>query len=238
MANDSELEAGIRVPEGIISSGKTFRPSKAFRNKLWFEGIFLVLFFYAVSILGWLGISYLIFLDDGNIAYYWTYVNQWWLTVNFWYWLATLIWFMPFLILVPVYIGRIRYSITSEAGESMPEVFVRKGLINITEKSVPYRAVTNISSRAGIFDRMFRIGNVEVQTAGYAGARQMGPEIKLEGLRFHKALRDYILGELRKFREPYATTTEAVVSHEEPIPKFDELLLTVREIKEILRTKL
>ncbi|NIO19455.1 MAG: PH domain-containing protein, partial [Candidatus Aenigmarchaeota archaeon] len=103
----------------------------------------------------------------------------------------------------------------------MPEIYVKKGLINITRKHVPFRTVTNISSRAGPFDRLFGIGTVEIETAGYSGPKSgafSGPEEKIEGIVFYEEVRDFILAELRKFRAPYTTTTEAFYPHEEAAP--------------------
>jgi hypothetical protein len=47
--------------------------------------------------------------------------------------------------------------------------------------------------------------------------------------------------ELRKFREPYVTGTEVVYPTEEPVPKTegldDEILVTLREIRDLLRQR-
>ena len=122
----------------------------------------------------------------------------------------------------------------------MPEVYVKKGIVTITQKHVPFRTITNVSSRAGPFDRFFGIGSVHIETAGYSGSHQSGPEIKLEGIVFYEAIRDYIIKELRRFREPYVTGTELVHPIEEPVPRTegldDEILITLREIRDILRT--
>ena len=54
-------------------------------------------------------------------------------------------------------------------------------------------------------------------------------------------VRDFILKELRKFKEPYVAGTEAVYPTEEPVPKMegleDEMLTTLREIRGILRNR-
>jgi hypothetical protein len=68
----------------------------------------------------------------------------------------------------------------------------------------------------------------------------MGPEEKIEGIPFYEELRDYILAELRRFRDPYAIGTEMTFPRDEPIPRMedslqDEILLTLREIRDILR---
>ena len=239
---NEEVEAGY-FPMEKISSGKTFRPSKAFRNKYWFAAILIAVGTWLMVIGSFYGISYLISLDEGwNHA---AYIGQYLGIVNYWTVVFELIWFVPAVIAIPIYINRIEYSVVSETGEASPEIYVRKGIINITKKHVPFRTITNISSRAGIFDRLFNIGNVEIQTAGYSGGPpgQTGPEEKLEGIRAYEALANFVLGELRKFRDPYTTGTEVVVPREEPVLKLsesldDEILTAIRDIREILRTKL
>ncbi|OLS30901.1 MAG: hypothetical protein ThorAB25_06970 [Candidatus Thorarchaeota archaeon AB_25] len=92
---------------------------------------------------------------------------------------------------------------------------------------------------------MFKIGTVEIQTAGYSGGPmgKGGPEEVIEGLKFYQELAQYILRELRRFRDPYTTGTEMVFPRDEPVQRSDntlddEILLALRDIKEILRTKL
>ncbi len=225
------------------SSGKKFKPSKAFRNKYWFIATLIAVGIWLVVMGSFYGLFYLIAMDNG-----WDYAaiiiqNLW--IVNHWTIVIDLIWFIPALIAIPVYINAIEYSVVSESGEASPEIYVRKGIINITKKHVPFRTITNISSRAGILDRLFGIGNVEIQTAGYSGGPtgNTGPEEKLEGVRAFESLADFVLGELRRFRDPYTIGTEVVLPREEPVPRLtesldDEILSAIRDIREILRTKL
>jgi len=123
----------------------------------------------------------------------------------------------------------------------MPEIYVKRGVATITRKHVPFRTITNISSKAGIFDRLFNIGSVHIETAGYSGSHQAGPEVKLEGIVFYEEVRDFILNELRKFKAPYVTGTEVVPRIEEPVPRTegldDEILITLREIRDILKNQ-
>ncbi len=227
----------IKPPIESVVSGKIFRPSSAFRNKLWIEGILTAATIWVMAVGLWLGIAYLISLDDG-----WPfgiYVETWWMLVNFWLGVINVIWLVPALILVPMYINRIEYSVIAESGKTMPEIYVKKGIIKITRKHVPFRTITNISSTSGPFDRLFGIGNVLVETAGFSGS-MMGPEEKIEGVRFYEEVRDFILNELRKFRDPYVTTTEVVLPREEPVPRMadsldDEMLITLREIRNVMR---
>jgi membrane protein YdbS with pleckstrin-like domain len=240
---NEEVTAGYFPAMEGMSRGKTFKPSKALRNKYWFTAVISAVAFWIMTLVGVFGIAYLVSLDES-----WNYTqffNQWFNFVNFWTVVANLIWLIPALIGIRIYIDSIEYSVISESGEASPEIYVRKGIINITKKHVPFRTITNISSRAGIIDRMFGIGNVEIQTAGYSGgpAGQTGPEEKLEGIRAYEDLTSFVLAELRKFRDPYTTGTEVVFPREEAVPRLegtldDEILTAIRDIREILRTKL
>ncbi len=237
--NNEEVTAGYFPAMEGMPSGKTFKPSKALRNKYWFSAISIALGLWILVLAGFYGISYLIALDDGwNHA---AFISQWLGFVNYWTFIANMVWLIPMLIGIPVYINSIEYSVISESGEASPEIYVKKGLVNITRKHVPFRTITNISSRAGPIDRLFSIGTVEIQTAGFSGgpSGQGGPEEKLEGITFFEEVRDFILQELRKFRDPYVVGTEVVHPREDPVPRMsdsldDEMLITLREIRSVL----
>jgi membrane protein YdbS with pleckstrin-like domain len=240
---NEEVAAGYFPALESITSGKTFKPSKALRNKYWFAGIVTAIATWLMVLGSVYGLSYLMSLDEG-----WShadFISQWLGFVNYWTIIAELVWLIPAMVLIPVYVNAIEYSVISETGEASPEIYVRKGIINITKKHVPFRTITNIASRAGAIDRLFGIGNVEIQTAGYSGgpAGQTGPEEKLEGIKAYEALTGFVLGELRRFRDPYTTGTEVVFPREAAVPKIegfldDDILTAIRDIREILRTKL
>ena len=234
MTNEGKV---IKPPIEKVVSGRIFRPSSAFRNKLWVEGVLIATMIWVISIGSWLGIAYLISLDEGWA--FWIHVETWWMPVNFWLGVVNAIWVVPALILVSKYINSIEYSVIAESGKTMPEIYVKKGIIRITRKHVPFRTITNISSTSGPLDRVFGIGNVLIETAGFSGS-MMGPEEKIEGVRFYEEVRDFILNELRKFRDPYVTATEVVLPREEPVPRMDdslddEMLITLREIRDVMR---
>ncbi|MHA2064970.1 MAG: hypothetical protein ACXABY_11405, partial [Candidatus Thorarchaeota archaeon] len=88
-------------------------------------------------------------------------------------------------------------------------------------------------------DRLFRIGSVEIQTAGFSGGAQAGakPEEKLEGLHMFESVRDFVLRELRRFTGQYVTGTEVIAPNEKPVPRMsdnlqDEILITLRQIRD------
>ncbi len=234
----------IRPPMERIASGREFKPHRRMIFKEW-AGFGVVLsFFWILGSLFFTGISYVIYvLDDGWPLVQWlNYFWHWWPLGTLVYWGVMLPVYAVGMVLVWMYVRRISYSVRSERGDPMPEIFVRKGLINITEKHVPFRTVTNIASRAGPLDRLFGIGNVEIHTAGYSGGgAQPGtaPEEKLEGLIFYEELRDFVLQELRRFTRSYVTGTEVVAPDDvfrvKPAgPIDDEMLITLQQIRDVL----
>jgi membrane protein YdbS with pleckstrin-like domain len=167
---------------------------------------------------------------------YW--FNAWWGILNLWYWGISLAILIPYILVIPIYINSYEYSVMAQSGDPMPEITKRSGLINVTEKVIPLRSVTNVSSKAGPFDRfLFKIGSVEIETAGYSGAYQTGPEIKISGVIFYEELKDWLVMQLRKFKEPYVLGTEVPHPHEEPVPRMDdslddEILIALRDIRD------
>ncbi|MFX1562102.1 MAG: PH domain-containing protein [Promethearchaeota archaeon] len=235
MGKERETGRIIKPPGKRITSGRAFKPSKAFRNKMWIKQFILVLIIWAIAL------SWALFILTIRMIYNpspYMSIEFWWIPLNIGILVFNLTWLIPAVILTPLYVRSIEYSVIGESGETMPEVYVKKGIIRITRKHVPFRTITNISTTAGPLDRIFGIGNVNIETAGYSGPRQ-GPEEKLEGFEFYEELRDFILQELRKFRAPYVTGTEVVQRKEAPVPRLpdtldDDMLLTLREIRELL----
>ncbi|MFW9994548.1 MAG: PH domain-containing protein [Candidatus Odinarchaeota archaeon] len=125
------------------------------------------------------------------------------------------------------------------------EVIVKKGLVNREIKHIPFRTITNVSSRCGVYDRMFGIGTVQIETAGKSG-QQTGPEAKIEGIKNYIEVRDIIIEKLRQFRGQYATTTELEPrfitpdTASEVFPETEQefhrqMLAEMREIRKILQ---
>jgi membrane protein YdbS with pleckstrin-like domain len=239
MGSDVE-EKIIKPPVKRVTSGKIFKPSKAFLHKNLLQPIVLALAIWLIVVICLVGGSFIgAAVEPETVPNAVQHINVWIGPVSFWTNILNLIWLIPVLIYTPFYFRSIEFSVKAETGETMPEVYVKKGVLTITHKHVPFRTVTNISSRAGIFDRLFGIGSVHIETAGYSGSQQKGPEVKLEGIVFYEEVRDFILNELRKFKTPYVTGTEVVHPIEEPVPRMkgldDEILITLREIRDILK---
>lgn len=228
----------IKPPMEEIARGKVFKPSKYFRNKNWFLGIFSAIVLWIIIVGSMFLVFWLVGIVSGSSME--STFNLVWIPLNFWYWIIVGSILIPYLIVYPIYIRSFEYSVVAKSGETMPEIYVRKGLINITRKHVPFRTITNLQSVAGPFDRLFGIGSIEVETAGGSGSGLHSAEEKLEGLTFYEELRDFILMELRKFKDPYVTGTEVVHPEEELVQRMedsleDEILLVLREIRDLLR---
>ena len=242
MGTKNVEEKIIKPPVKQITSGKIFKPSQAFLYKQLLQAATVYALIWLFAILCFVGFSPLIAGEEPSrytgaaqvIDTFFVPVNLWTLGIN-------LVWFVPALVAIPPYVRSIEYSVKSESGDTMPEIYSKRGIITITRKHVPFRTITNISSRAGPFDRLFKIGSVHIETAGYSGASQKGPEEKISGIVFYEEVRDFILKELRKFKEPYVTGTEVVHPTEEPVPRMegldDEILITLREIRDILKSR-
>jgi membrane protein YdbS with pleckstrin-like domain len=233
-------EKVIRPPVKQITSGKIFKPSQAFLHKMLFQSVLIFIIIWLMAVLSFVGIAFMAATDPTNPSAT-EIISDLIVPVNLWTVAANLVWLLPAVIVIPPYFKSIEYSVKAETGDTMPEIYSKRGIVTITRKHVPFRTITNISSRAGPFDRLFKIGSVHIETAGYSGPSQKGPEEKISGVVFYEEVRDFILKELRKFKEPYVTGTEVVVPTEEPVPRIkgldDEMLLTLREIRDLLKNK-
>jgi membrane protein YdbS with pleckstrin-like domain len=233
-------EKVIRPPVKQITSGKTFKPSQKYMHKMLAQSVLTFTLIWLSIIGSLIFTAYMVALDPANPSAT-QIINDYWLPTNLWTIITNLFWFIPAIVLTPPYVKSIEYSVKAESGDTMPEIYSKRGIFTITRRHVPFRTITNISSTAGPLDRLFKIGSVHIETAGYSGASQKGPEETLSGIVFYEEVRDFILVELRKFKEPYVTGTEVVYPKEESVPRMpgldDEILTTLREIRDILRNK-
>ena len=230
-------EKVIRPPVRQITSGKIFKPSPAFLNKMLLQTVLVFIIIWSTSIFSFVGFAFIAATDPTNPTSA-QIISDWIVPVNLWTVSLNLVWLLPAVIVIPRYFKSIEYSVKAETGDTMPEIYSKRGIVTITRRHVPFRTITNISSRAGPFDRLFKIGSVHIETAGYSGPNQKGPEEKISGVVFYEEVRDFILKELRKFKEPYVTGTEVVVPTEKMVPRTEsldsEMLVTLREIRDIL----
>ncbi|MFW9793037.1 MAG: PH domain-containing protein [Candidatus Thorarchaeota archaeon] len=209
----------IKPPFEQVMSGRVFHPDNAFLYKKWLRVFIILLFiwgaiwvvFFSHPIIT-LGVLTLAEFTEIIILLGWTTVTQY-------YWIAAGTVFVLWIVYTYIYVKRVDYSLASWEGEVSPEIYVKKGIIQITQRHVPFRTVTNLRTRRGIFDRLFGIGTVQIETATKSSIAHGGGIIaiilqklmrggtsaeNIEGVKFHEELRNFILRELRGFgRTPF-----------------------------------
>ena len=207
-------ERVIRPPFEEIASGRVFQPTNAFIGKKVLKvGIILVLLW---------GLLWLLFVGLEDEFWGMLLKAGWqpfellslvgWEIAHYVYSIFVVVVLVFGTIAVVIYVKKIEYSVLGHSGEAMPEIYTKRGIITITKRHVPFRTVTHVQTRRGIFDRIMGIGTVLIETAGGSvGApptglvsllfKRMGAgdsEERVEGIRFHQELRDYILREMRE----------------------------------------
>jgi uncharacterized membrane protein YdbT with pleckstrin-like domain len=110
------------------------------------------------------------------------------------------------------------------------EIIVHKGIITKTEKIVPFRTVTNIETKRGIFDRIFGIGSVKVHTAGSSNTNT-GAEEDLMGLISPDEIKETILERMRLLNPPDFTSMVASMIASQPDP--DRLKPILNELRDL-----
>jgi uncharacterized membrane protein YdbT with pleckstrin-like domain len=212
---------------------RIIRPSKNFLYKNYFLFILTAISFIVAMLVFLIFIS--TFFGGVNSPGYEQQINDMFV---FLFVLFTVFWVVAFVIYaigLRIYVNRMKFIVHGT------EIVVIKGLINLTEKHVPYRTVTNISMRSGPFDRLFNIGTIEIQTAGgSAPSLDQSAEEKLEGIVIYREIRDYILTQLRQFQRQekglngkiqYNTSEDSVNADQ------SELISSLREINSMLSSK-
>jgi uncharacterized membrane protein YdbT with pleckstrin-like domain len=208
-------ERVIRPPFEQITSGRVFRPTNAFIGKK-------IIKISIILLLVW-GLIWLLFqgLNDPIVGEIlragWQPLELvsevGWEITNLVYMVFMIVAFLTGTVYETIYVKRIEYSVLGWTGDSMPEIYTKRGIITITKRHVPFRTVTNVQTRRGVFDRIMGIGTVLIETAGGAVSAQPtgllplliqkiggsnNSEERVEGIRFHEELRDFILREMRE----------------------------------------
>lgn len=219
-------------PASDIRLPYSFKPESAYRNKL-----FLYIITMALGIWITLGIligfiSFIISPITGSEAFQnrlQLFLDMFGDEILIGFMLINLILIGSSIILVIYSVGAIEYTLDAT------DVVVRRGILKKTVTHIPFRTITNVSTRYGIYDRFFGIGTVEIETASAKSGAYVEPEAKVEGIRNFREIRDFILTSLRTLSGVYTTTTESVmVSGAGNIEFYQHLYSILKEIKDIL----
>lgn len=204
----------IRPPIEQVTSGRVFQPTNAFIGKKMLKAGIIMIFIGVGLQLLFIGFTNPIFLDIifnifGPIE---LLVLMGWETTNLIYIIGATIIFVIGSVYVYIYVKKIEYSAMGWSGDTMPELYTKRGIITITKRHVPFRTVVHVETRRGVFDRIMGIGTVLIETAGGSVGQEVHglvplliqrlgagnkSEERIEGIRFHEELRDYILREMR-----------------------------------------
>ena len=180
-----------------------FTPSRKFLYTKLFQGLLTGSLALGFSTLigswigGWLGGL------DGAVTGRWVS-----LTIN-------LAWLIPSLILMHSTYRSLFYEIHED------EVVMHAGVITRRATHVPFRMITNLEIRRGPFDRLFKLGTINIQTAGsieYTVATE-----NLVGLRNFKEIYDHLTSAIKR------TLTCSHQKVEYPIPIDHEMLKSLLE---------
>lgn len=207
----------IKPPMEQVTSGRVFHPDNAFLYKKWLRVFIIIVLIWVAIFVFFVFANDPVFVTDIMEIAVWTEVFfiLGWETVNLLYWSIAGTVFVFWMLYTYIYVKRIDYSLASWEGQVSPEVYVKKGIIQITQKHVPFRTVTHVKTRRGVFDRLFGIGTIQIETAAKSSSTAHGGGVialilqrlmrggagaeNIEGVKFHEELRNFILRELRGF---------------------------------------
>ncbi|UCH83481.1 MAG: PH domain-containing protein [Candidatus Latescibacterota bacterium] len=189
--------------------GRVLRPNASYATKL---GFMVTLIAVLIGI-GCILMAWLISLDEGRHAG--IVVAQVLLSINAAWWIVGML-------LVRPYYRSLSYQIEND------EVIVRVGIFVKSVKHVPYRTVTNITTKRDPLDRwFFGLGTLNIQTAGMSGNK--GAEEKLVGLSNVQEVYETVADELRSFRGAMTPTAAEV----ETEPSRDSLRVLGQILEEV-----
>jgi len=139
-----------------------------------------------------------------------------------------LLWWAPGMLLIGPYYRSLRYEIHED------EMIVNAGIVTKSIKHVPFRTVTNLTVKRGLFDRWFGIGTLDIETAGMSGTQGV-PEQSLVGLENPQEIYEMVVASLHRFRGGMAPTS----AEEEAPPAassetLNAILAEVRAIRQAL----
>ncbi|MHA2363261.1 MAG: PH domain-containing protein [Candidatus Hodarchaeales archaeon] len=169
---------------------KIFRPIRSYYHKLYLKALVILMICFLT-----IEFRFIFFLDHNFSLIELIYLGIYILIF------ISLLFLIPIRILINHYVHSFEYLVHGH------EVVVKKGLLNKTEKHVPFRNVTHIKTRYGIFDRLFGIGTIEIQTAGVKG-KSRKPEEKIEGIVVYREVAYYILNQIKRIEHTTKETIE------------------------------
>lgn len=214
-----------------ISNGEPFYPNKSYRNKLL---SFIIPSFILISspiiLMLWIIETYIKPSKE---------IPEWVDLLVPTFLVFSIISILATLTIILLYVRSIKYSFSEN------EIIIERGIFNKVTKHIPFRTITHVSSKTSIFDRLFGIGSILIETAGKSGSLYAEPEGNIQGIKNFLEIRDLIMNRLRQFEGQYATTTELpkpiksdIVYSPSPFHGdsfHDDMIRELRDIKQLLQ---
>ena len=245
-------ERVVKPPIESIISGRRFGPDPRYRVKVTVKFAGLALIIYAIYLLLFYGHPMVSMVVKELLPFKPWFLSDTWIVASYWFWIAMLPLLVMGIIWTNFYTKRIEYALVSLSGESMPEVYEKKGVITIVKHHTPIRSITNVSTRVGPLDRLFGIGTLRLETASQAGGiKPTGlltlilsrlfsspTEERISGIRFYEEARNFVLRELRHFEETPLTMTEDMPVRGSSVIFRPETLRAFKEIRDAIRREM
>ena len=107
----------IKPPMEDVTRGKVFTPDTRFYYKEWFTAVLVAVFFWMLAV-GVLMLGAWIHVMDNNETWYTFFAIFFDVLpiLSFWYVLSLVVWWLPAMIGIPLYIRSIEYSVISKSG--------------------------------------------------------------------------------------------------------------------------
>lgn len=157
----------------MIKEKITFKPHGRFLHKRNIVAFFTIIAIFGLSIL-------IVYLD-----------NDLQVDLIYWYIMAAIFptILVGWIIFNVLYFKSIQYKIEEH------EIVIHRGVLQKKVKVVPFQSVTNITISRDPIDRIFYIGSVKIQTAGYSGEKT--PELKIEGIANYNEIYNKIMSSVK-----------------------------------------
>lgn len=132
-----------------------------------------------------------------------------------------------------LYIRRIFYEIGND------EIIIRRGILQKKVEIVPFLAITNVSIFRDPIDRIFQLGSIRVETAGFSGEKS--PELKIQGIVNFIVIYNSLMINLKRIARINTLNQLDKISDQEKNLSIIEIRKTILhefiEIKELLRKR-
>lgn len=129
-----------------------------------------------------------------------------------------------------LWIKNLTYSIEDD------RVVVFKGILTKSQQNIPYRAITDFMLQRSLYDRIFGIGAIRIQTAGQSRTSS-GYEGQLSGLLEYEDLHQQLRGKLQRLHPGGEAVASRATTSTGSEDIQQQILLELKGIRQALEKK-